>query len=363
VPHRGIGILLFSNDHIIWRAPPCRLSNVSTRTDLISAMNSTEQKRALICGVNGQDGAYLSRLLLKKGYRVFGTSRDAQASSFQNLKALGISDSVDKLSMAPADFRSVIDIVSQSDPHEIYYLAGQTSVSLSFNQPAETLASVTLATLNILEALRIAKKTARFYHASSSECFGDVGEQAADESSPFKPRSPYGIAKTAAHSLAVNYRDRHGLFACNGILFNHESPLRPARFVTRKIVDAARAINAGSEERLRLGRLDVIRDWGWGPEYVEAIWLMLQAADPDDYVIATGHSYSLEQFTAAAFASVGLEWRAHVDSDPSLFRTTDIVSSRGNPAKAACKLGWRARYAMTDVVRLMIEAPRLCHDF
>jgi GDPmannose 4,6-dehydratase len=328
-------------------------------------MISTEQKRALICGINGQDGAYLSKLLLKKGYKVFGTSRDAQASSFQNLKALGISSHVETLSMAPADFRSVIDVVSQSDPHEIYYLAGQSSVSLSFDQPTETLVSVALGTLNILEALRLVKKTARFYHASSSECFGDVGEQAADESFSFKPRSPYGIAKTAAHSLAVNYRERHGLFASNGILFNHESPLRPARFVTRKIVDAAHAIRAGSKERLRLGRLDVFRDWGWAPEYVEAMWLMLQAADPDDYVIATGHSHSLEEFTAVAFDRVGLDWRAHVDSDPSLFRTTDIVSSRGNPAKAAGKLGWQARYTMTDVVRLMMEQrpTHLRHDF
>jgi GDPmannose 4,6-dehydratase len=318
-------------------------------------MNSPEQKRALICGVGGQDGAYLSKLLLNKGYKVFGTSRDAQTSSFQSLKALGIADAVEKLSMAPADFRSVIDVVSRSNPQEIYYLAGQSSVGLSFEQPAEALVSITLGTLNILEALRIVNRWARIYHASSGECFGDVGEQGAHESFPFKPRSPYGIAKAAAHSLLVNYRERHGLFASNGILFNHESPLRPARFVTRKIVDAARAISAGSKERLRLGRLDVYRDWGWAPEYVEAMWLMLQAPEPDDYVIATGQSRSLEQFTAAAFNIVGLDWRDHVESDPSLYRKTDIESSRGNPAKAAHKLGWRAHYTMTEVVRLMIE--------
>lgn len=319
-------------------------------------MISTEQKRALICGVNGQDGAYLSKLLLGKGYKVFGTSRDAQASSFLNLKALGIANSVETLSMAPADFRSVIDVVTRSDPHEIYYLAGQSSVGLSFDQPAETLVSVTLGTLNILEALRLAKRSARLYHASSSECFGDVGAQAADESFSFKPRSPYGIAKTAAHSLVVNYRERYGIFASNGILFNHESPLRPARFVTRKIVDAARTIAAGSTERLGLGRLDIVRDWGWAPEYVEAMWRMLQASEPDDYVIATGKSHSLEEFTAVAFGTVGLDWRNHVDSDPSLFRVTDIMFSRGNPARAAAKLGWRAQHTMADVVRLMIEA-------
>ena len=309
----------------------------------------------MICGVNGQDGAYLSKLLLRKGYKVFGTSRDAQASSFESLKALGVAEAVDKLSMAPADFRSVIDVVSRAHPHEIYYLAGQSSVGLSFDQPAETIVSVTLGTLNILEAMRIVNRSAKLYHAGSSECFGDVGDQAADESFPFKPRSPYGVAKAAAHSLAVNYRERHGLFASNGILFNHKSPLRPARFVTRKIVDAARAIGAGRTKRLRLGRLDVSRDWGWAPEYVEAMWLILQAPKPDDYVIATGQSHSLQQFTAAAFSAVGLDWRDHVDSDPSLFRATDIASSRGNPAKAADKLGWRAQYTMTDVVKLMME--------
>jgi GDPmannose 4,6-dehydratase len=318
-------------------------------------VNSSEQKRALICGVNGQDGAYLSKLLLSKGYKVFGTSRDAQASSFQSLKALGVAEAVDKLSMAPADFRSVIDVVSRSDPDEIYYLAGQSSVGLSFDQPAETIVSITLGTLNILEAMRIVKRSAKLYNASSSECFGDVGDLAADESFPFKPRSPYGVAKAAAHSLAVNYRERHELFCCTGILFNHESPLRPARFVTRKIVDAARAIGAGSTKRLRLGRLDVSRDWGWAPEYVEAMWLMLRAPDPDDYVIATGQSHTLEQFTASAFSAVGLNWRDHVDSDPSLFRPTDIASSRGNPTKAAGKLRWRAHYTMTDVVRLMMQ--------
>jgi GDPmannose 4,6-dehydratase len=268
---------------------------MAKRSDL--KVNSSEPKRALICGVNGQDGAYLAKLLLSKGYKVFGTSRDAQTSSFQSLNVLGIAEAVNKLSMAPADLRSVIDVVSRSNPYEIYYLAGQSSVGLSFDQPAETIVSITLGTLNILEAIRLVNRSAKFYHASTSECFGDVGDQAADESFPFKPRSPYGVAKAAAHSLAVNYRERHGLFCSNGILFNHESPLRPARFVTRKIVDAARAIAGGSTNRLRLGRLDVFRDWGWAPEYVEAMWLMLQAPNPDDYVIATGQSHSLEQFT------------------------------------------------------------------
>ncbi len=317
-------------------------------------MNSA-QKHALICGVNGQDGAYLARLLLKRGYRVFGTSRDAGASSFQNLNALEIANDVEKISLAPVDFRNVIDVISGVEPHEIYYLSGQSSVGLSFDQPAETLASITLGTLNFLEAIRFTNKSARLYHASSSECFGDIGKDAADESFPFKPRSPYGIAKSAAHSLVVNYRERHGLFASNGILFNHESPLRPTRYVTRKIVDAAIAIKAGSAERLRLGRLDVCRDWGWAPEYVEAMWSILQAGEPDDYVVATGETHSLEEFAATAFGAVGLDWRRHVDTDLSLFRRTDIQYSRGNPTKAAHKLGWRAHCMMDNVVRRMIE--------
>lgn len=319
-------------------------------------MNSRRQKRALICGVNGQDGAYLAKLLLDKNYKVFGTSRDAYASSFHNLSALNIADQVEKISMAPADLRNVMEVISRSDPDEIYNLSGQSSVSLSFDQPAETLSSITIATLNILEAIRLVKSAARFYNASSSECFGDVAKLAADESFPFRPRSPYGVAKAAAHLLAVNHREQYGFFVSNGILFNHDSPLRPARYVTRKIVNAALAIKAGSPERLRLGRLDICRDWGWAPEYVEAMWLTLQAAEPDDYVVATGQMHSLEEFAAAAFSAVGLDWQSHVDSDPSLFRPTDIQFSRGNPAKAARKLGWRAKSTMTDVVQQMVDA-------
>jgi GDPmannose 4,6-dehydratase len=317
-------------------------------------MSIQRQKHALICGVTGQDGAYLAKFLLGKGYRVFGTSRDAQSSSFFNLKKLAIADDIEKISMAPGDFRNVLEAVGKSDPDEIYYLSGQSSVGLSFDQPAETLESVTLGTLNILEAIRFVKPAARLYHASSSECFGDVGRTAADESFSFNPRSPYGIAKAAAHWLVVNYREQHRQFASNGILFNHESPLRPARFVTRKIVDAACAIRGGSAERLCLGRLDIVRDWGWAPEYVEAMWLMLQADSPGDYVVATGQSHSLEAFTQAAFAAVGLDWRDHVDVDPTLFRRTDISWSQGNPAKVRRDLGWQATCGMEEVVNRMV---------
>ena len=318
-------------------------------------MNSNEPRKALICGVNGQDGAYLAKFLLDKGYAVFGTSRDAQASSFQNLRTLGIFESVVKLSMVPADFNSVIKAIISANADEIYYLAGQSSVGLSFDQPAETLTSVTLGTLNVLEAIRIEKITTKFYHASSSECFGDLGEQIADENVPFKPCSPYGIAKAAAHALVVNYRKGYRLFGCNGILFNHESPLRPPYFVTRKIADAVCSIKAGSKERLVLGNLDVVRDWGWAPEYVEAMWRMLQASHPDDYIIATGESHSLKEFVAATFAVAGLDWRAYVDFDRTLGRPQEIKQSSGNPAKAARDLGWRAHFKMLDVVKLLVE--------
>lgn len=311
-------------------------------------------RRALICGVNGQDGAYLAQLLIGKGYAVFGTSRDAQTSSFGNLRTLGIAHAVEKLSMAPGDFRSVAQVIRRSEPDEIYYLAGQSSVGLSFDQPVETLESITVGTLNVLEAIQFVKPDARLYHASSSECFGDAGRVAADETFPFRPRSPYGIAKASAHWLVANYRERFDLFACNGILFNHESPLRPSRFVTRKIVDSACAIARGDRNRVALGNLEIYRDWGWAPEYVEAMWEMLQTERPDDYVIATGETHSLAEFAAAAFAAVGLDWRDHVVSDAALFRRTEIPWNQGNPAKAESQLGWRAKLRIQEIVSGMI---------
>lgn len=316
------------------------------------------KKRALITGVTGQDGAYLAQQLLSRGYEVWGTSRDAQLSSFTNLERLGIRDAVKTLSMAPNDFRSVLTGLSASEPGEVYFLAGQSSVGLSFEQPAETIESIAIGALNFLEAIRIFDKKIKFYHASSSECFGDVGESPADESMPFRPRSPYAIAKASAHWLVSNYRESYGLFACNGILFNHESPLRPARFVTQKIIRTALQIAAGSRDSLTLGRLDIARDWGWAPEYVEAMWLMLQQADPEDYVVATGEAHTLKVFVKEAFEGVGLDWEKHVTIDPSLFRPADITWSQGNPKKAEIKLGWTPKKKMKDVILAMIEAER-----
>ncbi len=313
-------------------------------------------RRALICGVTGQDGAYLASLLLGKGYAVAGTSRDAQMSSLANLQRLGIREQVQLYSMAGTDFRSVLNVLTAARPDEIYNLAGQSSVGLSFDQPVETLESNSLGTINLLEAIRFLGKTIRLYNACSSECFGPTGAAAADEHTPFSPRSPYAVAKATSYWLVANYRDAYGLYACSGLLFNHESPLRAERFVTQKIVRAACRIAAGDRRPLRLGNIQVVRDWGWAPEFVDAMHRMLQLEAPEDFVIATGRSYSLEQFIATAFHSVALDWREWVVADPSLHRPTDLAGNRGNAAKAGRLLGWQAAFAMPEVVAAMVDA-------
>jgi GDPmannose 4,6-dehydratase len=316
---------------------------------------SDSSKTALICGVSGQDGAYLARLLLEHGYTVHGASRDAQASTFRNLRKLGLLDAVRLESLTINDFRSVLQALHRVRPDEVYNLAGQSSVALSFEQPVETLESISVGTLNLLEAIRFTERPIRFYNAGSGECFGDTREPA-DESTAFRPRSPYAVAKSAAHWEVANYADAYGLYACTGILFNHESPLRAERFVTKKIVAAACRISRGSGERLRLGDLSVQRDWGWAPEYVEAMWKMLQQDGPATYVIATGTSHTLKQFVAQAFVEVGLDWHDHVDVDKRLFRPADITFASANPSLARERLGWSARAKMPDVVRMMIAA-------
>ena len=313
-------------------------------------------KKALICGVSGQDGAYLAQLLLNEGYEVWGTSRDAQISSFRNLDVLGIKEQVKLVSMSLTDFRSVLQVLTRSQPDEVYNLAGQTSVGLSFEQPVETLESIATGTLNLLEAIRFLGASIRFYNASSSECFGDTGGQAADENTPFRPRSPYAVAKAAAFWEVANYREAYGLFACSGILFNHESPLRPERFVTQKVVASACRIAKGSNEILSLGNIEIQRDWGWAPEYVMAMMLMLQKQEPSDYVIATGQSCSLAEFIAEAFDAVGLNWQDFVKVDPNLMRPTDLAVGLGNPNKAKLQLEWEAKYRTKDVVKMMVKA-------
>ena len=313
-------------------------------------------KTALICGISGQDGAYLAKLLLEKGYLVCGTSRDAQVSSFRNLLRLGIREQIKYESLVPTDFRSVLQVINKIKPDEIYNLAGQTSVGLSFEQPVETLESIATGTLNFLEAIRFTGAPIKFYNAGSSECFGDIGDRPADENTPFRPRSPYAVAKSTAFWQVANYREAYNLFACSGILFNHESPLRPQRFVTQKIIAAACRMAKGSDEQLHLGNISVKRDWGWASEYVEAMYLMMQQEQPDDYVVATGQSYSLEEFVVEVFKYVGLNWEERVTTDASLLRPTDLAISKSNPLKAKEKLGWSAKYKMPDVVKMMVDA-------
>lgn len=327
-------------------------------TDCIPTTNvnaPSNGKSALIIGVSGQDGALLARLLLAKGYHVHGSSRDAQIGNFGNLERVGVRHRVQLHSAVTTDFRSVAQLLSRTAPDEVYLLAGQSSVGLSFEQPVETLESIALGTLNLLEAIRFLGLPTRLYNAGSSECFGDQ-EEPADEQTAFRPRSPYAVAKASAHWAVASYREAYGLHACTGILFNHESPLRPLRFVTRKIVASVCRIAAGSAERLRLGNLDIERDWGWAPEYVDAMWRMLQLPEANDFVIATGQAHSLRSFVEFAFAALDLDWRAHVDYDDDLRRPSDLRRSVGCPRRAAEYLGWKATSDLQSVIRRMLDA-------
>ena len=317
--------------------------------------------KVLICGVSGQDGAYLSKLLIDKGYDVYGTSRDANITSFRNLISLRIKDKVKLLSMAVNDFRSVLHTIKKVEPDEIYNLAGQSSVGLSFEQPVETLESISIGTLNLLESIRFLDKSIKIYNAASSECFGDVGDFASDEQTPFRPRSPYAVAKATAFWEMANYREAYGLFACSGILFNHESPLRPERFVTQKIIHSVVRIAAGKQDILELGNIEIERDWGWAPEYVEAMWLMLQQDKADDYVIATGKTNPLKRFIQLAFEAVGLDWQNHVQVNSDFIRPSELMISKGNPNKARKVLGWEANYQLNEIVNNMVSATKLIY--
>jgi len=310
---------------------------------------------AVICGITGQDGAYLAELLLGKGYRVIGTSRDAEVARTGNLRRLGIAERVSVVSTTLNDFRSVLQLLAKHQPDELYNLAGQSSVALSFEQPVETLESIGQGTITLLEAIRFLKLPVRLYSAGSAECFGD-SPTPCDEQSPFRPRSPYAVAKSTAHWALVNYREAYGLYACTGILFNHESPLRPARFVTRKIVSSACRIRAGSAERLKLGNIDVERDWGWAPEYVDAMWRMLQLEVATDLVIATGITCSLRHFVDSTFRQLGLNWLDYVDHNPELIRPSEIRRGHADPRLARKLLGWESKVPVEEVIARMIEA-------
>lgn len=313
-------------------------------------------KCALICGISGQDGAYLAGQLLDRGYRVFGTSRDCERMSVSGLERLGIRDRVALVSMQSNDFRSVISVLAKTEPDEIYNLAGQSSVALSFEQPVETFESVTVATVNLLEALRFFGGRTRLYNAASGEVFGNTPEGGADESTPFRPRSPYATAKAASIWAVANYREAYHLHVCSGLMFNHESPLRPVRFVTRKVVNVACRIAAGDDTKLHLGNVDVRRDWGWAPDYVDAMIRVLQHDRPDDYVIATGKATSLREFVAEVFAAYGLDWHDHVVTDDRLLRPTETMFSQGNADKARRELGWQPTVRMPELARRLAEA-------
>ena len=312
-------------------------------------------RKALIIGVSGQDGAYLAQLLLEKGYEVHGTSRDHEVGTFRNLEKLGIKDQVKLTSMVTSDFRSVLTALQKAEADEIYNLAGQTSVGMSFAYPVETFDSILIGTMNLLECIRLLKQPVKFYNAGSSEVFGNTPEPAT-ETTPYHPRSPYATAKAAAHYAVTNYREAYGLFACTGILFNHESPLRPQRFVTSKIVSTAARIAAGSREVLKLGNLDIYRYWGWAPDYVEAMWRILQHHEPDDFVVATGEMRSLLDFVNSTFEHLGLDPKAHFQTDDGLMRPADVARSVGDSSKAKRLLGWQPTVSFEVLIRKLVEA-------
>lgn len=310
-------------------------------------------KTALILGVTGQDGAYLAHNLLGKNYRVVGTSRDAQMANLSRLERLGVEKEIEVKSLVPNEFRSVLKVVSSVEPDEIYNLAGQTSVGLSFEQPVECMESIAGGALNLLEVIRYLQAPIRVFNAGSSEFFGDTGDQPANEETPLRPCSPYGVAKATAFWQVANYRDAYGLFACTGILSNHESPLRPSRFVTQKIIQGVKAIVEKRQENIVLGNLEIWRDWGWAPDYVEAMYLMLQQKQPKDYVIASGTTHSLRDFVNEAFALASINPDERLVISGNLLRPSDLNYSAINPTRIRQDLRWEATLDFSAIVRKM----------
>jgi GDPmannose 4,6-dehydratase len=311
---------------------------------------------ALITGVSGQDGAYLARLLLGKGYSVSGLLARRGSDSLWRLRELGVLDRIQLIDGDLTDQSSIERALEQSEPREFYNLGAQSFVATSWTQPTLTANVSGLGALHCLEALRNVNPKIRFYQASTSEMFGLAQARRQDESTPFYPRSPYGVAKLFAHWTTVNYRESYGIHASSGILFNHESPLRGIEFVTRKITDAVARIKLGRQQTLALGNLDAGRDWGYAGDYVEAMWLMLQRDQPEDFVIATGVTAKVRDFCQLAFAHVGLDYQEHVTVDPRFLRPAEVESLCGNPAKAAAKLGWRPKTDLRALVAMMVDA-------
>jgi GDPmannose 4,6-dehydratase len=315
-------------------------------------------KRALITGVTGQDGAYLAQLLLQKGYAVTGiVRRSSHAGVFDHrLKWLGILDAVELVDGNLLDLAALMRIVQAAKPDEIYNLAAQSFVTSSWQQPLLTGQVTGLGAAHMLECLRTVAPGARYYQASTSEMFGLIQEERQSETTPFYPRSPYGVAKLYAHWMTINYRESFNLHASNGILFNHESPLRGVEFVTRKVTDAVARIKLGKQKELRLGNIDAKRDWGHARDYVEAMWLMLQQDQPDDYVIATGRTTTVRDMCAIAFKHVGLNIDDHLVIDPALFRPAEVEVLLGNPAKAKATFGWEAQTSLEALITEMVDA-------
>jgi GDPmannose 4,6-dehydratase len=311
---------------------------------------------AFITGITGQDGAYLAKLLLEKNYRVSGLLARRSSDTLWRLRELGIAQDVELLDGDLTDLSALIRIIDRTRADEIYNLGAQSFVGTSWSQPLLTGNVTGLGAVHLLEAIRIVHPKARFYQASTSEMFGKIREPRQSESTPFYPRSPYGIAKLYAHWMTVNYRESFGMHASSGILFNHESPLRGIEFVTRKVTDAVARIKLGLQRELRLGNIDVKRDWGFAGDYVEAMWAMLQQPQGDDYVIATGRTTTVRELCRIAFGHVGLDAEDHVVIDPELFRPAEVDVLLGDPSKAERQLGWKARTPLEELVALMMEA-------
>jgi GDPmannose 4,6-dehydratase len=311
-------------------------------------------KTALITGITGQDGSYLAELLLAKGYRVCGMVRRASTENFQRVEH--IRDKIELFQADLLDQTSIMTLLDQVRPHEVYNLAAQSFVPTSWKQPVLTAEFTALGVTRMLDAIRQACPSSRFYQASSSEMFGKVQETPQKETTPFYPRSPYGVAKVYGHYITVNYRESYNLFACSGILFNHESPRRGLEFVTRKITDGVARIKLGLAKELRLGNLQAKRDWGFAGDYVRAMWLMLQQDLPDDYVVGTGETHRVEDFVRIAFDHVGLDWRKHVVVDATFYRPAEVDLLLGDAAKARKVLGWEPEVSFPQLVTMMVDS-------
>jgi GDPmannose 4,6-dehydratase len=313
-------------------------------------------KSALITGITGQDGAYLAKILLERGYQVYGLMARRATPTTWRLQYLGIDNEVELINGDLTDVASLMRAIQLAKPAEVYNLGAQSFVGASWQQAIATAQSTGMGVLHVLEAIRQVNPDIRFYQASSSEMFGKVCEPIQSETTPFYPRSPYGVAKLFGHWMTVNYRESFDLFACSGILFNHESPIRGIEFVTRKVTDAVARIKLGKQKELRLGNIDAKRDWGYAGDYVEAMWLMLQQGKPDDYVVATGRTTTVRDMCRIAFDYVGLNYEDYVVIDPAFYRPAEVEILLGNPAKAQNILGWQAKTTLDALITMMVEA-------